>query len=118
MNKWTKVALDRVGLLDEFLNDTPNPTGEQVKKLKIQIVVADVDWQELRGSFVGTWKHTPVENVKRLREYVGDMSNPLKVRRVLNYLTGSAFRIGIVEGSGVEELREEIRNKWKKLQEN
>jgi hypothetical protein len=116
MNKWTKVALDRVGLLDEFLKDNPNPTGKQVKNLKIQIVVADRGWQELRGSFVGTWKHTPEENVKRLSDYVGDMNDPLKVRRVLNYLTGSAFRIGIVEGSGVEELRKKIRNSWKKLQ--
>ena len=103
--------------LVEFLKTNPTPDGKTVKGMDIRVVVAEEKWQELRTSFVGTWKHTPVENVKRLREYVGDMTDPLKVRRVLNYLTGSAFRIGIIEGNGIEELREEIRTSWKTLNE-
>lgn len=84
-----------------------------VKKEDIRSVVDDNEWQQIRSSFVGTWKHTPVENIKILREYVGDMSDPWKVRRVLNYLTGSAFRIRIIEHDEIDNLREEIQSKWR-----
>lgn len=84
-----------------------------VKSEDIRSVVNDDDWQTLRKSFVGTWKHTPVENVKKLREYVGDKNDPYKVRRVLNYLTGSAFRIRIIEHDDIDTLREEIQKVWR-----
>ena len=116
MNKWTKIALERVPLLEEFLKNNPDPDGKTVKGMDIRILVAEPEWQSLRGSFVGTWKKTPQDNVIRLRDYVGPMTDPLRVRRVLNYLTGSAFRIGMINSTEIETLREEIRTVWEQLQ--
>ena len=84
-----------------------------VKSEDIKSVVNNVEWQELRNSFIGTWKHKPVENVKFLREYLSDMSDPYKVRRVLNYLTGSAFRIKLIKHKDIDKLLSEIRNIWR-----
>ena len=78
--------------------------------MKIQEIVNDSEWQSLRKSFVGTWKKTPVENCKKLRAYLGNLSDPLKVRRVHNYLTGSAFRIGIIQHEEINKLLTIVRN--------
>jgi len=87
---------------------------KEVKSMDIRDVVKDPEWQALRKRFVGTWKSNADQNVIKLRKYVGDMKNPMKVRRVLNYLTGSGFRIGIIDAPSITELREEIRNVWRK----
>jgi len=62
--------------------------------MDIREVVNDPQWQELRGSFVGTWMKEESGNVIKLRNYLGDFNDPLKLRRVHNYLTGSGFRMG------------------------
>lgn len=85
---------------------------KEVRSMDIRDVVRDAEWQALRGSFVGTWKRTPNENVLKLRAYLGDMKDPMKLRRVLNYLTGSAFRIGIIDGPSISKLRDEVRAIW------
>lgn len=73
----------------------------------------DPEWQELRKSFLGTWKHSPVQNIHKLREYLGDFTDYLKLRRVLNYLTGSGFRSGKIKHSKINELRIKVKNKLK-----
>jgi len=90
-------------------------TALEVRSMDIKKVVDDPDWQKLREGFVGTWKAAPVHNTALLRGYVGDMSDPLKVRRVLNYLTGSGFRIGVISHPDITKLRDEIRAKWKHM---
>jgi hypothetical protein len=84
-------------------------TKEEVSKMDIREVVNDPEWQELRKSFIGTWKKTPEENVKKLREYLGDFSDPLKLRRVLNYTTGSGFRMKMITHPEIDKLREEVK---------
>jgi len=75
----------------------------------IKEVVNDSEWQKLRLSFIGTWKTTPTENILKLREYIGDGSDPLKVRRIHNYLTGSAFRIGIISHPEITKFLNEVK---------
>jgi hypothetical protein len=90
-----------------------------VKATDIREVVADAEWQTIRLSFLGTWKNPKKAqaNVEVLRAYVSPFSNPLKVRRVLNYLTGSAFRMGIIHSPEIEALREEVRIHWRMMTE-
>lgn len=76
----------------------------------IRQVVDDPTWQALRRSLVGTWKDSPVYNVVKLREYLGDFSDPFKLRRVHNYLTGSAFRIGVISHLEIDLLLEQVRD--------
>ncbi|UPT53353.1 hypothetical protein [Synechococcus phage Ssp-JY38] len=77
----------------------------------IRDVVNDTEWQALRGGFVGTWKRTPAANVVKLREYLGplDAVEYLRFRRVYNYLTGSAFRIGVIQHPDIDVLLSELR---------
>lgn len=87
-----------------------------VASLDIRQVVNDKLWQSIREAFVGTWKDTPEKNVARLRQYLGSKQsswNPLRVRRVLNYLTGSAFRTGRISNPGITSLLTQIRSWWK-----
>lgn len=86
-------------------------------ELDIREVVADPEWQSLRESFVGTWKETPVKNVSRLRQYLGDRpwTNPSKLRRVHNYLTGSGFRTKAISHPAVDGLLVEVRRAREKL---
>jgi len=84
-----------------------------VRSLDIRDVVKDKEWQSLRRSFVGTWKVQPVKNTAILRDYLGDWSCPYRIRRVYNYLTGSAFRIGLISHEAVDSLLEEIRSVWR-----
>lgn len=85
-----------------------------VASLDIRQVVNDKTWQKIREDFVGTWKETPAKNVKRLRQYLGKKPwNPMRVRRVLNYLTGSAFRIGRISHPDITALLTSIRAWWK-----
>jgi len=92
-----------------------NLKATEVRAMDIRKVVDNPEWQELRAALVGTWKEFPSRNAHRLRSYIGDMSDPLKVRRVLNYLTGSGFRIGIISHPDITKLRDEVRAKWKEM---
>ncbi len=84
-----------------------------VRSMDIRRVVDDPTWQTLRASLVGTWKRSPAANVARLREYLaGRWQDPFAVRRVLNYLTGSGFRIGIISHPDIGTLLSEVRRVW------
>ena len=78
--------------------------------MNIKEVVNDPEWQSIRISMLGTWKVNSSKNCQELNKYLGDFSDPLKVRRVYNYLTGSAFRIGLIKAKEITELLINIRN--------
>lgn len=78
----------------------------------IKEVVNDPEWQFIRGSMVGTWKSCAKDNCQMLEIYLGDFSDPLKRRRVHNYLTGSGFRIGIISDPEIDKLLNKIRT-WR-----
>ncbi len=78
----------------------------------IQKIVQREDWQKLRKSLVGTWKKTPYENTLKLRAWLdspfrGDYY--IKVRILLNYLTGSGFRLGIISHPEIDNLLKMLR---------
>jgi hypothetical protein len=83
---------------------------------KIQDLVKDEEWQKLRSSLVGTWKTNPERNCKLLKQYLGDIHTCeyKKLRIVLNYLTGSGFRIGIIKHPCIDSLRNEIKSELNK----
>lgn len=87
-----------------------------IKKLTIQELVKDPEWQKLRQSMVGTWKKTPEKNCMMLRGYLKDISkSPTnKLRIVKNYLTGSGFRIGIIQHHCIDKLKAEINEELNK----
>lgn len=92
-----------------------NLSAREVKALDIKIVVADPEWQKIRSDLKGSWKSNMVGNIKILRDYVGDLSDPFKVRRVLNYVTGSAFRMGIIQSDHLDKFRKIIQDKWQQM---
>ena len=81
----------------------------------IRDIVNDSEWQNLRKSFIGTWSKNSVENVNKLRKYLGDMKDEMKLVRVLNYLTGTAFRLGSISSPEIEKLLNEVRQKLRQL---
>jgi hypothetical protein len=52
----------------------------------IKQVVKNKEWQVLRKSMVGTWKHSPNQNLLKLNRYLGIRPSEDKLRRVHNYL--------------------------------
>jgi len=77
--------------------------------MDIREIVNLPEWQELRKSLVGSWKHTPKENVQKLRAFGEDLSDPRKVRLLLNYLTGSGFRLKVISHPEIDAFREEVK---------
>jgi hypothetical protein len=92
-----------------------NPTAKDVRAMNIKVVVAEPGWQQIRHDFIGTWKKTPEINVSRLRKWLGRYDDPIRVRQVLNYLTSSAFRIGVISHPSIDKLRDKVRIEWKKM---
>ena len=86
---------------------------EVVKSMNIKKVVKNEEWQNIRKSFLGTWMKQPEENVEVLRTYLGDFSCPMKLRRVLNYITGTGFRSGKIQHPSISLLHDEILKIWR-----
>jgi hypothetical protein len=85
-------------------------------KKPIKELVKRQDWQKLRSSLVGTWMKNTVQNCSKLRNWLGNVSGTTedKLRIMMNYLTGSAFRIGIIKHSCISDLRASISAELKK----
>ena len=83
---------------------------------KIRDLVKDEEWQKLRSSLVGTWKTNAENNCKLLRNYLGDIQTCSyeKLRIVMNYLTGSGFRMGIIKDPCISKLRSDISTEMKR----
>ena len=84
----------------------------------IRDVVNEPAWQALRAGLVGRWTFHPAENVAFLRSYlaarVGTPEEPLATRRVLNYLTGSGFRLRVISHRDIDVFLAEVRARWTK----
>lgn len=113
---YSKEAMLRVHPEFDF---RPSGLWNAVRDMDIRIVVANTEWQSLRKSFLGTWKHRDMEreNILCLLEYLDEYQDPYKVRRVLNYLTGSGFRMGKIGLSNeTKRLREMVQTVWRAKQ--
>ena len=82
------------------------------KNVDIREIVNDNEWQSLRESFLGTWKSSLKENVEKLRKYL-EIGEEYRYVRVYNYLTGTAFRLGVIRGIEVDQLKEEVKRRLK-----
>lgn len=76
----------------------------------ISHVVGDSDWQNLRASFVGTWKNHKSENLQKLKSYLGDGKDLMKLRRVQNYVSGSGFRSGKITSPEISSFQNHVKN--------
>ena len=92
------------------------PTCFLFEKTAMRDLVKDPKWQKLRKSLVGTWKTTPEENIKKIRKYLGPIrrTENKKLTIVMNYLTGSGFRIGKISHPSITKLRKEISDEIKR----
>jgi hypothetical protein len=82
-----------------------------VLKINIKDIVQIPEWQKLRQSFIGKWKNQPEKNLEELKKFVGNISNlsNRRLRIVQNYLTGSAFRIGIISSPEISDFTNKIK---------
>ena len=87
-------------------------SAREVQRMDIRKVVDNEEWQALRSSFIGTWKTKQVENCYQLEAYLGSMTDPMKVRRVYNYLTGSGFRMGNIYHPMIDTLLSKVKDQW------
>ena len=85
-------------------------------KKPISELVKDPDWQKIRKSMLGRWTKDPNWCCAQLHKYLGSVTstNEDKLRIVMNYLTGTAFRIGKIKPPCVIKLRAEISAEMKK----
>lgn len=85
-------------------------------KKPIREIVKNQEWQRVRKSLLGQWKKRPEWCCQQLRHYLGSISSTSddKLRIIMNYLTATAFRIGIIKPPCVIKLRAEISAEMKK----
>jgi hypothetical protein len=55
--------------------------------------LTDPEWYELKGKLSHAWNKDSESNVQLLRNYLGDFSDPSRLRKVSNLLTGTGFRL-------------------------
>jgi hypothetical protein len=85
----------------------------------ISELVKDPEWQKVRESLLEKWKTKPNWCIIQLKKYLGNIktSDEKKLIIVLNYLTGSAFRTGIIssiDNPEISKLRGEISAELKR----
>lgn len=98
---------DRGLLGPSFVEEDSKPMRDKVNR---------ADWQKLRKELKGTWKKSPAANCKKLREYLGpiDKAESEKMDIVMNYLTGTGFRLGKIKHRCIQALRTAISKERKK----
>ncbi len=82
----------------------------------IKELVKDPEWQKIRISLLGKWKTNEKECLNKLKNYMGsiDSADIKKLKIVLNYLMGTAFRIGNISSPEIQRFRTEISVELKK----
>lgn len=84
--------------------------------VNVKSAVQDKKWQEIRQSLLGQWSNNPVTCIKTLREYLGPIqkSGTKELVQVLNYLTGTGFRTGVIKHEEISKLRKEVSEELKR----
>jgi len=83
---------------------------------KTSQLVKDPEWQKVRKSLLGKWKEKPEWCCSQLKKYLGSLSKTTnnKIKIVMNYLTGTAFRIGKIKPPCVISMRTQLSLEIKK----
>jgi len=81
----------------------------------IKELVKDPSWQKVRESLLGQWAKRPEWCCSQLRSYLGSVSSAQnkKIKIVMNYLTGTAFRTGRIKHDCVTKLRTQLSSEIK-----
>jgi len=101
------------------------PCCKKTKKLRqkrlaeqkvMRQLVQNPKWQAVRRSLVGTWKEKPEWACNQLKQFLGQISKTSddKLRIVMNYLTGSGFRMGKISHPCIASLRTQISMEMRK----
>jgi hypothetical protein len=79
-------------------------------------LVRSPEWQAVRKSLLGQWMKRPEWCCSQLRKYLGPISSTSKdkIKVVMNYLTGTAFRTGKIKPPCVIKLRQQLSMERKK----
>ena len=87
-----------------------------MEKKAISEIVKDSSWQKVRESLLGKWKENPSWCCNQLRSYLGNINNASndKIRILMNYLTGSAFRMGKIKSPCITLMRTKLSMEIKK----
>lgn len=88
-----------------------NNNKESISKL-----VQDKEWQKVRSGLVGKWNLEPEECCKKLQQYLGPIHSTTndKIRIVMNYLTGTGFRIGRIKHHCIDNIKTQLSVEIKK----
>ncbi len=76
----------------------------------------DREWQEVRKKLLGRWKTDHDNCLKEIKAYVEplEFATDGQVCVVLNYLTCTAFRIGMIDSPQIRAFRKEICDDWRR----
>ena len=85
-------------------------------KVPMMELVKNEEWQKVRTSLLGKWMSKPDWCCEQLRKYMGSIESTTddKLRILMNYVTGTAFRIGKINPPCVLKFRAEISAEMKK----
>jgi len=83
--------------------------------ISLKEIVKDPEWQKIRKELIGKWNNSPKLCCSKLSTFLGNISSTSddKLRIVMNYLTGSGFRMGKIKHSCVQNIRNDISNEMK-----
>lgn len=82
----------------------------------IKEIVKDPSWQKVRKSLLGKWKSEPEWSCRQLRKWIGPLSKATEteLRIMMNYLTGTGFRTGLIKHPCIQKLRDEVSDRMKR----
>jgi hypothetical protein len=88
--------------------------NESVKK-PIREIVKDPEWQKVRTRLVGRWKSSPEWCCSQLKSYLWpvDKATEDQLRIMMNYLTGSGFRMGKIKHKCIQDIRDKVSAEMK-----
>jgi len=79
------------------------------------VLVKSPEWQKVRQSLLGQWNLDPVGCCNKLKKYLGSITSTSndKIKVVMNYLTGSGFRMGKIKHPCIHKLRASLSSEIK-----
>ena len=85
-------------------------------KKPIRDIVKDPSWQKVRVSLLGKWAKEPEACCRKLEACLGSVhsAHEDKLRRVMNYLTGTGFRTGRIKHPCISKIRASISAEMKR----
>ena len=79
-------------------------------------LVKDKEWQRVRAQLIGQWSSRPQWCCNQLKKFLGPLTKTTdkKLSIMMNYLTGSGFRMGKIKHSCITKIRSQVSMEMKK----